>query len=264
MFGWDDGEVWVNSIPHRPALDWITAAFFHLGALIAALRYLRRRNWLDLFLLLSIPVLMLPSIMSLAFPGENPATNRASGAMVPVFVLAALPLAGWFDWVNKRWRTALGRATWASLGFVLLGGVVLLNYRLVFVQYADQFRRSAWPTSVAGGVVRDFAESIGTYDTAHVVAFPHWWDTRLVGIQAGQVTRDYAIWPDDFPSLAGETRAQLFLLNPNDAEGLARLQAQFPGGTLTHRTSSDEGHDFLIYFVPAAQGTPVISATPEP
>ena len=31
MFVWDDGEVWVNSIPHRPALDWITAALFLLG-----------------------------------------------------------------------------------------------------------------------------------------------------------------------------------------------------------------------------------------
>jgi hypothetical protein len=264
MFGWDDGEVWVNSIPHRPALDWISAALFHLGALLAAIRYLRRRSWMDLFLLLSIPVLMLPSIMSLAFPGENPAPNRASGAMVPVFVLAAFPLAAWFDWVAARWRTTLGRAMWASVACLLLAGAVVLNYRLVFVQYADQYRRSAWPTSIAGAVVRDFAESVGTYDTAHVVAYPHWWDTRLVGINAGQPTRDYAIWPDDFGTLAGETRAQLFLLNPNDTDGLARLQDQFPGGALTQRTSSDDGHEFLIYFVPARQAAPPPAATPEP
>jgi len=264
MFGWDNGEVWVNSIPHRPALDWITAALFHLGVLFTTIRYLRRRNWLDLFVLLSIPVLMLPSIMSLAFPSENPAPNRASGAIVPVFVLAALPLAAWFDWAGRRWRTVFGRGAWVSIGLVLLGGVIALNYNLVFSQYADLFRRSAWPTSVAGAVVRDFAESIGTYDTAHVVAYPHWWDTRLVGMQAGQVTRDYAIWPDDFSSLSEERRAQLFLLNPQDVDGLSRLEAQFPGGTLNHRTSPEEGHDFLIYFVPAALGSGEILPTPEP
>jgi hypothetical protein len=264
MFGWDNGEVWVNSIPHRPALDWITAALFHFGVLFSTLRYLRRRNWLDLFVLLSIPVLMLPSIMSLAFPAENPAPNRASGAMVPVFVLAALPLAAWFEWAGRRWRTGFGRGAWLSMGLVLLGAVAALNYNLVFSQYAELFRRSAWPTSVAGAVVRDFAESIGDYDTAHVVAYPHWWDTRLVGIQAGQVTRDYAIWPDQFSTLAGEQRAQLFLLNPQDVDGLARLQAQFPGGTLTHRASPEEGHDFLIYFVPAVPGSSTIPPTPQP
>jgi hypothetical protein len=96
------------------------------------------------------------------------------------------------------------------------------------------------------------------------VAYPYWWDTRLVGIQAGQVTRDYAIWPDQFPSLAGEQRAQLFLLNTHDTDGLARLESQFPGGTLTHRASPQEGHDFLIYFVPAAPGSSEILPIPVP
>ena len=34
--------------------------------------------------LLSIPLLMLPSILSLAFPDENPALNRAAGDLTPV------------------------------------------------------------------------------------------------------------------------------------------------------------------------------------
>jgi hypothetical protein len=55
MFNWDNGEVWVNSIPHRPALDWVTGALFFLGVVIALTRFARYRRWIDLFILVSIP-----------------------------------------------------------------------------------------------------------------------------------------------------------------------------------------------------------------
>lgn len=251
MFGWDNGEVWVNSIPHRPALDWVTAALFHLGVVIVAVRYVRRRSWLDLFTLLSIPLLMLPSIMALAFPAENPATNRASGAIVPVYTLAAIPLAGLLDWIWRQWSSRLARAAWAGAAAALLVVAIGLNYRLVFVEYAGLFRRSAWNTGQMGEVIRSFAASTGSYQTAHVVAFPYWVDTRLVGIHAGDPLRDYAIWPPDLSTLEGERRAQLFILNPQDQEGLDTLKQVFPSGTLSHFIPPEEGHDFLIYAVPA-------------
>jgi Dolichyl-phosphate-mannose-protein mannosyltransferase len=254
MFGWDDGEVWVNSIPHRPALDWISAALFHLGCAFLLLRYLRRRNWLDLFTLLSIPVLLLPSILSLAFPSENPATNRAAGAMVPVFAVAALPLAALPGWAERWWGGVKARR-WGIVGVLLLAaGAAVLNYRLLFIEYADQFKRSAWNTSDMGRVIQGFAESIGSFETAHVVAFPYWVDTRMPAIWAGRPTVDYAIWPDQLDPLVEETRAQLFLLKPEDQEGIARLKELFPAGTFSLFDSPEEGHDFLIYSVPARAG----------
>jgi len=39
---------------------------------LVIVRYIRKRDWVDLFLLVSIPLLMMPSILSLAFPEENP------------------------------------------------------------------------------------------------------------------------------------------------------------------------------------------------
>ena len=90
MFAWDDGEIWVHSVTHRPALDVISAAFFYLGVLLVSLRYLRQRNWLDIFLILCVPLLMMPSILSLAFPAENPALNRMGGAIIPVFLIVGL------------------------------------------------------------------------------------------------------------------------------------------------------------------------------
>ena len=60
MYNVDDGEIWVNSVPHRPALDVVSAALFALGVILVFVRYVRHRHWLDLFLLVSIPLLQLP------------------------------------------------------------------------------------------------------------------------------------------------------------------------------------------------------------
>src|SRR5688572_6758002 len=41
MFAWDDGEIWPISVPHRPALDVVSAVFFHLGVVLILIRYIR-------------------------------------------------------------------------------------------------------------------------------------------------------------------------------------------------------------------------------
>ena len=97
MFNWDDGNIWVNSLPHRPALDIVSGALFLIGIVLLIARYIQKRNWLDLFLLLSIPILLMPSILSLAYPDENPALNRASGAFVPTFIVVAMALDGFIS-----------------------------------------------------------------------------------------------------------------------------------------------------------------------
>jgi len=87
MLAWDDGEIWVTSVTRRPAVDVVSGALFYLGSLWLIIRYFRHRKWQDIFLLLAVPLLMMPSILSLAFPGENPSLNRMSGAIVPVFLI---------------------------------------------------------------------------------------------------------------------------------------------------------------------------------
>ena len=94
MFAWDNGETWPISIPHRPLLDVVTSALFHLGVVLVIIRYIRQRHWFDIFTLISIPVLMMPSILSLAFPGENPSINRSAAAMIPVFLIVGMSADG--------------------------------------------------------------------------------------------------------------------------------------------------------------------------
>jgi hypothetical protein len=250
MFGWDDGQVWPVSIPHRPALDVITGAFFHLGAFLLLVRYLLRRRWQDIFLLLSIPLLMLPSILALAFPAENPTLNRTGGALVPVFVIAGFGLHSFLQTLNRKLGGKLGnRAAWL-IGAVLVFFSAQQNYHLVFNVYADNYAQASWNTSEMGAVIRNYANSIGSLDSAWVVAFPHWVDTRLVGMQAGNVTRDYAIQPGDLAGTLDLPNPKLFLVKPEDQVTLDTLQQLYPQGWSQLYDSDYANKDFLLFFVP--------------
>ena len=249
MFAWDNGEVWVISIPHRPALDIVSGALFHLGVVLVAVRYLRQRHWLDLFLLISIPLFLLSSILSLAFPSENPILNRTSGALVPVFVIVGLALDGLLSGLENK-LAAWGRRLGWGLALLLVVWSSWNNYNLLFVEYQNLYKQSAWNTSEMGQVVEDFGQIFGTTETAWLVGYPHWADSRLVGMQAGVVTRDIAIWPDQFAATASDPRAKLFLLNPQDADSIGLLQQLYPQGMLS-LYDSDVEKDFYIFLVPS-------------
>jgi 4-amino-4-deoxy-L-arabinose transferase-like glycosyltransferase len=250
MFAWDDGEIWVHSVTHRPALDTISAALFYIGMFLLFIRYLRRRNWLDLFLVLSVPLLMMPSILSLAFPAENPALNRAGGAVVTVFIIVAIALDGFLNMLENGMGSTWGpRAAWT---FVIILVVLSAgqNYDLVFNQYFKAYQASSWNTSEMGQVIHDFAGFTGTSDSAWVVAYPYWVDTRLVGMNADVTTRDFAIWPEQLQSTLVETRPKLFLVNLEDQTAVQTLRELYPQGYI-YRYPSRVGKDFLVYLVGA-------------
>jgi hypothetical protein len=252
MFNWDDGEIWVHSVTHRPALDVVSGALFLAGVLLLLVRYIKSRNWVDLFLLLSVPLLQLPSILSLAFPGENPALNRAAGAMVPVFVIVALALDGL--WAGLRSRlTGRGGAvlTW-GLTLVLVAVSSFQNYDLVFNQFARQFDSGAWNSSEMGAVIKQFGLTYGETDTVWIVPYPHWVDTRLPGVWAGIPNRDFGVWPENLESTLEASGPKLFIVNVQDETGKARLEELYPMGIWSRFVSETglEGKDFLIYFIP--------------
>jgi hypothetical protein len=99
-------------------------------------------------------------------------------------------------------------------------------------------------------VIRGFADSIGDEDQAWVVPWPHWVDTRLVGINAGVYIRDYALARE----LLGETPAvpgpKLFLLHVDDAETLAELYRLYPDGNESRFVSETPGKDFIVFLAP--------------
>lgn len=249
MFGWNNGEIWPVSVTNRPALDIVMAAFFHLGVVLLLIRYLLRRNWLDLFLILSIPVLLLPSILSLAFPSENPALNRTAGAIVPVFVVVALAFESFLRGVETRLSASRGRWLSMFLATILLFWSGLQNYDLVFNQYQKNYSLSSWNSSEIGGVIQKLTSTIVQEPNAYVVAYPHWVDTRLVGINAGYPTRDFAIWPEDFPKTLDQQGTKLFIIRSDDLNSLESLQLLYPRHMLKLYDSKLENKDFYIFVV---------------
>ncbi len=250
MFTWDFGQIWILSLPGRPALDWVTGALYHFGLVLVIVRYLKGRSWIDLFLLLSIPILLLPSVLSLAFPGENPHPSRAGGAIVPVFTIAGIAVASIWSWSQRTFETP-----WRNrIGVGLVGGMFLIsavtNYDMVIGEYGIQQRQGSWNTTQAAEVVESFTTSIGSFDDVHMIAFPHWMDSRLVALLAGRPGLDIVLWPDEIDSLVEVNTPQLFMLHHADTENLDRLRTKFPGGITARHAAVVEGRDFITYLVP--------------
>jgi hypothetical protein len=265
MFNWDDGDIWVHSVTHRPALDMVTGALFLIGIILLLVRYLRSRHWLDLFLLLSIPLLAMPSILSLAYPAENPALNRAGGAYVTAFVIVGLALDAIVSAMLASGEAGTGRGklragfAW-GLALALMAWSGVQNYDLVFRQYYEAYRNGSWNSSEMGAVIKQFEETYGTTDTVWIVPFQHWVDTRLPGVWAGIPNRDFAKWPDTLSETVQLPGPKLFLVKANqelpetnDQASLDILWELYPQGKLELYDSDVTGHDFWMFSVPAQQ-----------
>jgi hypothetical protein len=268
MFNWKGDSVWVNTIPGRPALDVISGGLFILGVGFSLFRLILRRDWLAGLWLILIPVLMLPSTLSLAFPEENPSLVRTSGVMPVIFILAAYPLWLLVKQWHIQWPGVRGR--WAGIlaAVVVAGAAGTLNQQAYFEEYPAQYLLSAQNASEIGTVINDFARSIGSYETVYVRPFPYWVDTRAVGMyaQGGASSpdfgREFAIQFADLARLTGDPRAKMIIFNRLDTaqtrpDGepptLPELRRLFPTGTLSLYKSKRSGHDFMIFFVPGTQ-----------
>jgi 4-amino-4-deoxy-L-arabinose transferase-like glycosyltransferase len=254
MFFWSNGVIWAHSVPNRPALEVVSGALYFLGIAGLLIRYIRKRNWMDLFLLVSIPMLMMPSILSLAYPGENPSLNRSAGAIVPVFVVIGLALETTLRTFKKRLSGRVGKLAFGGILAFLLIWSASNNYDLVFNQYYTLYRDASWNTSEIGEVARLFIETEGSPETTYVVGYPYWVDSRLVAINSGQAGWDYAILPEQIPTIVDDPRAKIFFLNVNDLENQQLLEETFPTGILSTYESAVENKNFMVFTVPPSQG----------
>ncbi len=253
MFSWSNGEVWTVSVPYRPALDVASGALFWVGVVLVFVTYIRKRHWMHIFLLLSIPILMLPSIMSLAFPNENPNLYRTGGAAIPAFLLVGLALESLMTLLQKNFARHGSKIAWA-LAIFLFFISAYQSYNLVFNQYRQEYELSAWNTSELGQVVRDFSGTYGTVNNVWIMGYPYWVDTRLVGIISGYPLRDFALFAADIGQVPANPEAKLFLLNPQDQEAVRALQQRFSQGVLSTYPAKIPGKEFLLFFVPPQEG----------
>jgi hypothetical protein len=272
MFNYLGDDVWANTVPFTPVLDLVTGALFVLGLAYLAARLIARRDAVAGFLLLAIPILLLPSTLNLAFPEENPSLVRAGGAIPVVALVAAYPL--WLLLRVLREKLPGPAGAWASVGAlaVVAGGAAYFGYDLYFNVYPAQYRLAAQNASEIGAVIRDFAHSVGSYDTAFVRPYPHWADTRAVGMYAGDFGHDFAIQEQDLALPQADPRPKLFILHRHDftnrpdgqLPSVPELRRLYPNGTLSLYHSAIPHHDFLMYFVPGTQDLDEAALPPPP
>jgi hypothetical protein len=248
---WKDGSTWVISVPDRPALDVISAALYFMGLVLMIFRWLKSRRWQDLFLLVMIPILMMPSILALAFPEENPSLSRAGGALIPIFLICAIALEALLTGLWKRSRSPIAKVLVVLLGVGLLGFSAVQNSNIALVQYPQQYKNATWNTTQMGVVAKEFVQLGGSPYNVWVVGVPYWVDTRLVAISAGYVGVDYAIWPEDIAAgTLKNSGAKLFIVKADDVKGMNTLTELYPQGTAILHTSDVAGQEFYAYVVP--------------
>lgn len=188
MFHYKGDEVWVNTLMYDPVLDRLTGVLFVVGVALVLVAVLRRWRASELTLLLALPLLVLPSILALAWPHENPSVVRAGGALPVVMVVAALPLwaiaqsaARRWQWHGSRWRLAVGGTMLAALLLV----IAQQNASLYFGPYAEQYLEKSGNTTEIAAAIQRHAAEIGGIEHAYMLRWPHWVDTRAVGINMG-------------------------------------------------------------------------------
>ena len=246
MFFFDNGEIWVHSIPHRPALDWISAAIFFIGFVVVVNVIFRNKKMDYLFILISILILMLPSIMSLAFPSENPSLNRTAAAYIPVFVIIGIGFSWIIENLTDRHTIKNIKISGVLVSTIIAAALTLTNYRLIFIDYAAQFNKNSWNTSEIGELIVKKVALGMNESNIYVVPYPHWVDTRLVGINAGYPLRDFALQEEDFKASTEKKGEKLYILKPEDDLHLTQFISMLVDPRIQLFESKIEGKNFLI------------------
>ncbi|MBN1439967.1 MAG: glycosyltransferase family 39 protein [Anaerolineales bacterium] len=256
MFSWNDGVGWFNCVPLRPALDVVTGGMFHLGFFGVIVHAFKKRTWEAISLPVLIPILLLPSILALAIPNENPSLARAIAAVPAVFLLPALAFVLLIDFMRARLPGRYG--AWAAAGLtaaLVIAGAVQ-NFDLTQRQYPATYRLNSENASELGEFMRQFAATIGAPEDAYFIPYPYWVDDRIVNIAAGfPINSVHYVFPEQIPDFEFSGRPTLFLLLAEDAESLEALKQRFPDGYYAVVASQFPNNDFIYFIVPGTPNT---------
>ncbi len=264
MFHHTHDNTWVSAIPGRPALDPVSGAFLILGAAAWLGLLARERDPVYWFVPVLFFVMLLLTALAIAFPIEVPSLQRASGAIPPAYVIAALPLAILCRQFYQALPRTLGFAVAVGFALAVIASSYHYNRDLYFGDFMENYHNSAQNHSEAGQILRGFAESDGAYGNAFIISSPHWWDHRAVGVEAGAIRWDNSIVElERLPQYIrhGSQRADayqlqpeldlLFFFAPRNEAAPPLLRQWFPAGRQLEIRQEPAQKTFFIYRVPA-------------
>lgn len=263
MFNWKGDVGWISGVPNEPAMDIYAGTFLILGIAGWGVMMVKSRDPVIWLIPVMVLIMLLPSALSIAYPLENPSHTRTSGAIPAVYLMVAFPLA----MIVFRFVEAFSKRTGAILAVLLCSSVLVLanqqNTKLYFDRYPPVYIDSSYPYSEAGNVLNGFAESDGAYGNAFMIAYPHWWGHRAIGIASGE-----PFWPNgiinltDVPSFLYNSLSRqdkfkldpnkdlLFFYSPDDEFTSLQLKEWFPYGREQEVQSYQPDDKYRLYRVP--------------
>jgi hypothetical protein len=264
MYNWKGDVAWVQSASNHPALDPIAGGLLIVGAAAWLFRIARRRGPVEWLVPLAFFIFLLPSVLAIARPIENPSATRISGTLPFIYLIVAYALALMLRSTARLVGGRPGALVAALAAAGLIAGSYAANHTTYFVTYREQYVLNAQPYRDAGRVLRSFAQNIGGFGNAFIINRPFWWDHRAVGIEAGSL---------DFPNGVPD-RAQLgaYLVSAAQRRGPYQLNVHqdivlfyasddtithewlvtvFPNGSWQEMETSRPGTTFRLFRIPA-------------
>jgi len=252
MFNWTTDSCWGQSVMTQPSLDHISGGLLALGAAYLLYLLLARRRPIALYLLLAVFVLLLPSTLALAFPGEVPSNIRGSAVIPVILVMVALPVYVVGKQVVRILRGSKGTILVAVLGGLLLWQVAQLNFRLYFVDYNRSYHRANWNASDMARVIRGFGNSMGSIYDAYIIGTAYWVDHRTVSVVLGDMKWNNLLGQVNAAEAhLAEPRTRLYIFNPANSEAERWLLEHYPSGQLMRFQAYTPDKDFMIFLAPA-------------
>ncbi len=262
MYNWKGDVAWINGAPNEPAMDVITGSLLIVGLAAWIVRLFRRGDVADWLVLPAVFIMLLPSALSIAFPVENPSATRTSGTLPLVYLIAAYGAALLIRQFERAFKGRWTRPISVAFVVAMVWGALAYNSNLYFGEYVERYAAAAQPYSVAGRVLRGFAESNGSYGNAFMVAYPYWFDHRAIGIEGGVID-----WPNGLVSLDDlrqrlrdnltdpryafdPNRAVMFFYSTQDTLTPGVLQQWFPQGNAYLQRTISPVKDFYTYVAP--------------
>lgn len=252
MFNWMGDDAWPESVPLRPALDYVSGGLFVLGAAYVLYLLFFKRKPLAVYLIVSMFILLLPSTLAIAFPIENPSNLRASAVIPVMILLVSLPAYLVGKRVMELLRGNTGVVLVVVFGALMLWQAARLNFQTYFVDYREHYRRSAWNATDMARVIRSFGDIYGGIQNAYLICTPYWIDGWTISLVLGDITwANFIFQPSDMVPHLAEPRNRLYIYNPINTEAEQWLLEHYPNGQLMRFEAFSPDKNFMIYFAPA-------------
>jgi len=247
-----DGNSRFN-VPYFRHFGFVSGVLLVLGGFYALRRWRQGNN--SVLLAVSF-IFILPSALA-ALPNEMPNCFRAAGCIGPALTLAALPLpaigkclqdlsVSWPKWdvlvrfsvssmgevYESVWR--IGRRSLLVLAPMLSVVLLLVLEGKETAGFCFHDFVNVLPDNQNVSVAKEMArqmEAYGDLSSCCIKLWPHWFDGRALRTY---LRREEAEWGefDDLvpgqPPLSSITERALFIVHPDDSEGLAVLRDAFP------------------------------------